>query len=75
MSHARLEAFFKKWANPSLFLFIFVFTTWNKSISIGKSIDGVHGIQTQGSRMEGAVESTELLRHPKIWNFLRGILN
>ena len=29
-----------------------------------KSIDGVLGSRTQGGMMEGAVESTELWRHP-----------
>ena len=31
---------------------------------IDQSIDVVHGIRSQGSRMEGADESTELRRHP-----------
>ena len=33
-------------------------------IYIGNSVDGVLGIWTQGSRMKGADESTELRRHP-----------
>ena len=35
------------------------------SIQIEKRIDGVHGIQTRGLRMEGADETTELWRPPK----------
>ena len=31
-----------------------------------KSIDGVLGTRTQGGRMIGAEESTELWRHPNI---------
>ena len=31
-----------------------------------KSVDGVLGIQTWGGRMEGANESTELWRNPKL---------
>ena len=33
-------------------------------IRIEKSLDGVLGTRTRGGMMEGADESTELLRHP-----------
>ena len=33
-------------------------------IQIEKSVDGVLGIQTQGRRMVGKDETTELWRHP-----------
>ena len=62
--------FFKKWANPGLFLFIFVLFTFEFNWQIyslnyinWKSIDGVLGTRTRGSWMEGADESTELWRH------------
>ena len=45
----------------------FLITT---SIQIEKSIDGVLGIQTQGRRMVGADETTELWR-PEIFGQLR----
>ena len=51
---------FKKWANPGLFLFIFVLFLVTISIQIEKSVDGVLGIRTRGRRMVGADESTEL---------------
>ena len=48
-----------------LFLFIFVFSTCHNSIFLfDKSVDGLLRIRTQGGRMEGADESTELRRHP-----------
>ena len=51
-------SFLKKWTNPGLFLFIFVFSTQHKSISIDISIDCVPGTRTQGGRMEVTDEST-----------------
>ena len=39
-----------------------------------KSLDGVLGIQTRGSRMEGTNESSELQRHPKL-HFLLYLLS
>ena len=59
VTRPKVGFFKKKWANPGLFLFIFVFLTWYKSIQIDKSIDGVLGTWTWGGRMEGADESTE----------------
>ena len=56
-----------KWANPGLFLFIFVFSTPHNLI-IDESIDGVLGTRTQGGRMEDADESMELWRHPDLTN-------
>ena len=58
--------FLKNGPNSGLILFIFVFSTWLKSILIDKGIDGVLGTRTWGSRMEGANKSTELWRHPSI---------
>ena len=54
----------KNWANPGLFLFIFVFLHDTNQIYIDKSIDGVLGTRTQGGRMEGVDESTEQWRPP-----------
>ena len=56
---------FFKWANPGLFLFIFVYFLVIISIQIEKSIDGVLGFQTRGHRKVGADETTELWRPPK----------
>ena len=57
----------------TLFLFIFVFSICHNSIFlIGKSVDGVQGIQTHGSKMEGPDESTELRRHPWESRFQNG---
>ena len=61
-----------KWANPVLYLFIFVLFTLQfrmtniqfEQYKLKKSIDGVLGTRTQGSKMEGADKSTELWRHP-----------
>ena len=47
--HFQLNVFFKKWANPGLFLFIFVLSTLQR---------------TRGIRMLDADETTELLRPP-----------
>ena len=61
---------FFKWAKPALFLFIFVLFSdrmdkYSTNLTINeKSVDGMLGTRTQGSRMEGADESTELWRHP-----------
>ena len=55
--------FVKKWAKPSFFLFIFVLfhiAKTNKAQYKCESIDGVIGTRTQGSRMEGTDETTEL---------------
>ena len=54
--------FLKKWANPSLFLFIF--DIFSLQFQIEKSVDGVLGIWTRGCRMVGADEITELWRPP-----------
>ena len=54
---------FFKMGQSRPFLFIFVFSTWHSSNINGKSIDGVLGTRTQGGRMEGTDESTELWRH------------
>ena len=56
--------FKKKWANPGLFLFIFVLFSLQFQYKLKKSIDGVLGIRTQGRRMVGADETTELWRPP-----------
>ena len=57
--------FFKKWANPGLFLFYFCSFLVPISTQIEKSIDGVLGIRTRGRRMVGADETTELWRPPR----------
>ena len=59
------EFFLKKWANPGLFLFLFLFFSRYNFNTNWKSIDGVLGIRTQGRRMVGADETTELWRPPK----------
>ena len=65
-----LNSFFKKWANPCLFLFILFFShdKYSTNLTINdKSIDGMLGTQTRGGRMVGEDESTELWRHPICW--------
>ena len=59
------SSFLIKWANQDLFFYLFSsFKHITIKIKIDKSVDGVLGIWTQGGRMEGADESTELRRHP-----------
>ena len=56
---------FKIRANPGIFSFIFVLILFQlpfRLYKLKKSIDGVLGIQTQGRRMVGADETTELWR-------------
>ena len=62
-----LCSFFKKRANPGLFLFIFVIFTWHIITNTikDKNIHGVLGTKTQGGRMVCADKSTELLRPSK----------
>ena len=55
--------FVKKWANPGLFLFIFVLFL-QFQYKLKKSVDGVLGIRTWGRWMVGADETTELWRPP-----------
>ena len=55
--------FNKIWANPVLFPFL-ISKSITISIQINKNVDGVHGIRTQGCRMVGADETTELWRPP-----------
>ena len=52
--------FFKKGANPGLFLFIFILFSLQFQHKLKKSIDDVLGIRTLGRRMEGADKTTEL---------------
>ena len=47
-----------------LFIYFCHFLDTISIIQIEKSVDGVIGIQTRGRRMEGADETTELLRPP-----------
>ena len=47
-----------------LFVYFRYFLDTISIIQIEKSIDGVLGIRTQGRRMEGADETTELWRPP-----------
>ena len=54
----------KEWANPGLYLFIFVLFTLQFQYKLKKSVDGVLGIRTRGRRMVGADETTELWRLP-----------
>ena len=62
---------FKKWANPGLFFVYFCsFLITISIIQIEKSVDGVLGIRTQGLRMVGADETTELWRPPLRKTFL-----
>ena len=54
--------FFKKWAKPGLFLFILFFShdKYSTNLTINdKSIDGVLGTRTRGSRMVGAILSRQ----------------
>ena len=64
----RMKLFFKKkWAKPGLFCLFSFFSRdkYSTNLTINyKSIDGVLGTQTRGSRMVGADESTELWRRP-----------
>ena len=60
-----LTIFLKVWANPGLFFVYFCPFIIPTSITISitqieKSIDGVHGIRTQGCRMVVADETREL---------------
>ena len=54
--------FIIKWSNRGHFLFIFILFSLQFQYKLNKSIDGVLGIQTQGRRMVGADETTELWR-------------
>ena len=45
------------------------------SLQIEKSIDGMLGIRTRGCRMEGADETTELWRPPRINKFLKRVIS
>ena len=54
-------------AKPGFFLFIFI--VFRNLIINDKSVYGVLGTRTQGGRMEGADESTELCLKP----FLNGV--
>ena len=56
---------FLKMGNPGLF-FIFVLFSLQFLYKLKKSVDGVLGIRTRGSRMVGADETTELWRPPSI---------
>ena len=56
--------FFKKWANPGLFLYILAPFPLQFQYKLEKSIEGVLGIRTRGHRMVGADETTELWRPP-----------
>ena len=56
--------FLKKWAKPFC-LFSFLSHDKNSTSTINdKSVDGVLGTRTRGSRMVGADKSTELWRRP-----------
>ena len=63
--------------NRSLFLYFCSFLTMQDRYSThltvnDKSIDGMLGSQTRGSRMEGADESNEIWRHPCCRSCLHG---
>ena len=66
----KVNFFLKNGPNPASFcLFLFFFSHCKEKYSTNltinyKSIDGVLGTQTRGSRMVGTDESTELWRHP-----------
>ena len=67
--------FLKTGPIPAFFLFIFVLFTFEFNWQVyslnyinWKSIDGVLGTRTRGNRMEGADESTELWRQPKVYS-------
>ena len=61
-----VTVFLKNGPNPASFCLFSSFSQhkYNTNFTI-KSVDGVLGICTQGGRMVGAEESTELWRHPK----------
>ena len=61
-----MDFFLKKWTKPGLFcLFLFFSHDKYSTNNINeKSVDGVLGTRTRGSRMVGADESTELWWHP-----------
>ena len=54
--------FFKKWANPGLFLFIFILFLLQFQYKMRKSVDGVLGIRTRGHRMVSVDKNMELWR-------------
>ena len=60
--------------NPTSILFIFVLSSQHNDIMVQnltiKSIDGLLGTRTQGGRMLGADESTELWRHPVLFSLI-----
>ena len=52
---------------PLFILFLFFSQDkYSTNTIYDKSIDGVLGTQTQGGRMVGADDSTDLWRHPKV---------
>ena len=59
------KCFFKNGPNPASFCLFSFFShdKYSTNTINDKSIDGVLGTQTQGGRMVGANESTELWRH------------
>ena len=68
----RHVTFFKKGSNPASFCLFSFFSNDKYSINLtinDKSIDGGLGIWTQGGRMVGADESTQLWRHPDMLPF------
>ena len=58
------QIFFKKWANPSLFLFIFVHFTINSSDKYTIWIFWKSVVNVLGTRTRGSDKPTELWRHP-----------
>ena len=60
------QFFFRNGPNPAYFCYFLFFShdKYSTNTINDKSIDGVLGTRTQGSRMVGAVESTELWRQP-----------
>ena len=70
-SHTSDLQMFKNGPNPDYFCFLFYNTKTNIAQILlplnDKSIAGVLGTGTWGSRMEGADESTELWRYPQIY--------
>ena len=72
-------ALLKNVPNPAFFLYCSFFSQYDDKYSTNltindKSVDGVLGTQTQGGRMDGPDESTELWRHPMYDTFYIPVL-
>ena len=67
MYKTSLYIFYKNGPIPASFVYFHYFLDTISIIQIEKSIDGVLGIRTQGRRMVGADETTELWQPPRLY--------